>query len=779
MRELYDLIGKPGVSAAIVKPYKPFIELKEVFTASAQGKKRNPYERNRVQSWAGQERDWPQKSGIVLASMSSTKLKEGRRPLSFYDVTLKTANAFFGDTVPDSEEPEDNGFQISNGKIDMSVLEVWDELSDSEKANSLQIMGVDSAKDLAIMAEDRNVDVDPILREHPVFDDVRNSSDPLIAQAFQQDHAFPGKRMKEVMKACGGPVRFLARLEQAKADFRAQGMAISDDVTLGVSVVLRPLVADTNLPLPPEGIIAYAQEEGARFRPITKRDIADEEAGVDFDADSFEIPSSFVINGVDKTIAELREDETNPYFHTECPLAVALRTAMRVMGAPKLKKPKNYMYVDKPDALLANISQIGELEPTHGMRSAKIAGYKRAPIFGKIESLASVERFAYAADGYIIGDKPDPRDFKDPLDRLTVKLERALMHDSLTALMPHGGFIATGRPLMIHQRAAREEFSHFGNFHNTGAVAHQHGDIVTTFHSPTSLEDSFATGRWDPQTYKANDKNAIPDFNMLTAEGLAEILGIKDPDYEMGFRWSGLGTASAKIPVGLEDTERVAYLAAKSGMTCFSGGGTREGMERLFAGVFQAYQEGYDDFTKVGIRVPVVSRAEGSDTPYFQKKMLAPSHGAFGEKYYRILDDKIHMLELPNMAERQHAVYVMSQASAYFMGGIGTSYEFHADALGNAYVERGRQGMFFNTEKRPIFVMNSQIGLNGSKYGYYDRYMSRFDAQEMEIMQARVFEHPDQLFDAMAKYARGLGYDIPDPDKSVVYMPNPLEISRG
>lgn len=772
MKQLYNLVGKPGVSGAVIKPYKPFIDLKDVFTASAEGKKRNPYEKNRIQGWKGKNKPWPEKSGLVLASMSTTKLKEGRRPLAFSDITFKTANAFFGDTVPDSEEPEVNGFQISNGKIDMSVAEVWAELSDSEKENSLQIMGVKSERDIAVMAEDRNVDLDPVIRDHKIFDYLRKSDDPLVAEAFDEDHAFPGKRMKEVMKAAGGPVRFLHMVEIAKAGLREDGIEVSDDVTLGASIVIRPLVKDTNLPLPPEGIIAYAQEEGARFRPISKRDLADEAAGVDFDVDHFEIPSSLVIKGLDKTIAELREDEDSVYFQTESPLAVALRTVMRSIGAPKLKTPKNYRFIDKPDAKLADISQIGELEPAASMKTKKLAGYKRADISGRINTLADVERFAYAAEGYVIGDKPDPRDFTDPLDRLTVKLERALMHDSLTALMPHGGFIATGRPLLVHQRAAREEFSHFGNFHNSGAVAHQHGDVVTTYHSKTSLEDALASGRWDPQTFKPNPAQT-PNFKMLSQQELCDILGIKDLDAELGFRWAGLGTASAKISKGLDDTERVAYLAARAGMACFSGGGTREGMERFFAGSMQAYGEGYDRFTKVGIRVPVVSRAEGSDTPYFQGKGLAPSTGEFGDKYYRILDDRIHMLELQHMAERQHAVYVLAQESSYFMGGIGTSYEFHADALSNAYIERGREGMFFNDDKRPIFVMNSQIQDAGKTYGYYDRYMSRFDAQELEIMQCKVFDNPDMLFEAKANYARSLGYDVPDHNRTFVFVQNP------
>ncbi|MAE51088.1 MAG: hypothetical protein CMH27_04700 [Micavibrio sp.] len=772
MKKLYNLIGQPGVSGAIVKPYKPFIELKDVFTAAVKGRKTNPYEKNRIQGWDGQEKAWPEKAGFVLASMSTTKLKEGRRPLAFFDVTLKTANAFFGDTVPDSEEPEVNGFQISHGKIGMSVLDVWDELSESEKENSLQIMGTNSPKDIAVIAEDRNVDIDPIIREHPIFDDIRNSQDILVAEAFDKNHAFPGKRMKEVMKASGGAVSFLRRVEIAKEDLRKAGKTVSDQVTLGVSVVIKPLVADTNLPLPPEGIISYAQEEGAVFRAVTERDIADEKAGVDFDVDHFEIPYHMVLQGIDKTIAELREDEDNEYFQTGCALAVASSTAMRAMGAKKLNKPKSYHLIDLPEAKLADISQIGEMEPKPYLKSKKLAGYKRGNAFGKIHTLADVERFAYAAEGYVIGDKPDPRDFKDPLDRLTVKLERALMHDSLTALMPHGGFIATGRPLIVHQRAAREEFSHFGNFHNTGAVAHQHGDLVTLYHSDNSLEDVLAAGRWDPQTYKKNPAKA-PDFKMLTQQELCDILGVKDIDAELGFRWAGLGTASAKIPKGLDDTERVAYLAARAGMTCFSGGGTREGMERFFAGSMQAYGEGFDRFTKVGIRVPVVSRAEGSDTPYFMQKNLAPSHGEFGDKYYRILDDRIHMLELAHMAERQHAVYVLAQESSYFMGGIGTSYEFHADALSNAYIERGREGMFLNNDKRPMFVMNSQISDGGKTYGYFDRYMSRFDAEELEIMKCQVFTDPDKLFEAKANYARSLGYDVADPNKTVVFIQNP------
>ena len=107
------------------------------------------------------------------------------------------------------------------------------------------------------------------------------------------------------------------------------------------------------------------------------------------------------------------------------------------------------------------------------------------------------------------------------------------------------------------------------------------------------------------------------------------------------------------------------------------------------------------------------------------------------------------------------------------MGGIGTSYEFHADALSNAYIERGREGMFFNDDKRPIFVMNSQIQDAGKTYGYYDRYMSRFDAQELEIMQCKVFENPDMLFEAKANYARSLGYDVPDHNRTFVFVQNP------
>lgn len=772
MKRLYNLVGEPGVSGTIIRPYKKFIALPDIFNFQAKGED-SPYAVNNVTKWTALKKGWPDRPvGFVLSSMSATKYKEGRRPLARFDVTFKTANAFFGDTVPDSEEPEANGFQICNGKIDMSVIEVWDELSESEKENSLHIMGVESEKDIAVVAEDRNVDLDPVIRDSALFDFVRNSSDPLVAEAFQDDHAFPGKRMKEVMKACGGPVRFLSLVERAKTDLRAQGVEVSDSVTLGVSVVIKPLVKNTNLPLPAAGILAYAQEEGARFRTITEKDLADEMAGVDFDADHFEIPSHMVMKGGEKTVAELREDEDNEYFQIHCPLAVALRTAMRAMDAPTLKTPKSYRLKNLDGAKLADISQIGELAEDLSTLSHDIVGYKRAQIDGKISSLADVERFAYAAEGYVIGDKPDPEDFDDPLDRLTVKLERALMHDSLTALMPHGGFIATGRPLMVHQRAAREEFSHFGNFHNSGAVAHQHGDIATTFHSETSLDDAMANGRWDMQTFKPNPEE-MPHFNMLTAEQMCEILGIKDADAELGFRWSGLGTASAKIPKGLDDTERVAYLAARAGMTCFSGGGTREGMERFFAGSMQAYGEGYDRFTKVGVRVPVVSRAEGSDTPYFQGKNLSPSTGEFGDKYYRILDDRIHMLELPHMCERQHAVYVLSHASSYFMGGIGTSYEFHADALGNAYIERGRKGMFFNDTKRPIFVMNSQIPDAKGIYGYYDRYMERFTPEEMEIMQTRVFETPEALFEAKAQYARSLGFEVNDPDRTVVFVHAP------
>ncbi len=758
-----------GVRSLIIGPYSPDFKLSDHFKHY----NRDPV--NHVIEWPELRRPWPDESGIVLASGSTTKFKDDRRPLAWFDFGFVSAQRFLDDTLPDSEETETNSVLIAANKITVTVINEWARLNPTYRSEALKTARVSSPELVGVLSEDREVMMDPRIRRHKIFDGLRNHPSPLVRACFAEDHDFFGERTKEVMMAAGGPARLLEMIETASVDLRARGVDICEDVTLGVAMCLRPLVPGV-LPLPEQGIYIYAREYGCRLKPITKEDLERSEKGYDADFDYYEIPSKRVRmnaaqpdeKGKYPTIQNLRII-SDPYHDEESPVAVGLTRLFNLLDAPQRKEPKIFALTDKPGATLLYSGQISQFK-TENPHEPDVPGYERSTYSTEIDNLADLEKAVYHADGIVMG--ADPRDWNDPLERAMRKFEQRLLFSYIAALKPHGGFIGTGRPLMIEKKLYSEQFKYFSDFHDQGSVAGLTSDVVSWYEDFTHLQDKFNRGRWDMDSYKPNPE-IIPEMKLVDEAELLKLMGLKHRD-ELGFCWAGLASASTHIESGLRDPYDFSRMAARVGMTCFSGGGARSGMGEIIRAHIDSYNAGDTDFRKIGIRVPVVSRHEGDIHDFLSSQNLSPVEGTMNDPYFSTLNRRMDFIETQHMAQRQHLIYMMAHAGVYFIHGIGGDYEANSNAYHNLKIRHGGKGIFpgtdLNTKIKPMFVVNSQV-VNGRTYDYFDKYLKFITPQVQEMIGMQVLSTPQDAFRAMAAYARKLGYDVPDSEKTQVFMP--------
>lgn len=754
-----------GVKSLIIGPYSPDFRLSDHFKSYNRGAV------NFIHDWPELSRPWPDVSGLVLGSGSMPKYYDDRQPLAWYDTHFLRVNTFLGDTVPDSEEIEANSVLIAHNKGTISVLEPFLSLNSTYQREALKVARVKSAAHLAMLMEDREVMLDKRIRDHEIFDPFRTHPSPLVNMCFAEDHEFPGERTKEFMTAVGGPVAWLDMVATATKDLRDRGVDISEDVTLGVALCLRPLAPGV-LPLPEQGIYIYVREYGCRFRPVTDEDRALAKQGHEFDVDHFEIPSSYLNEPGKPTIEALRHIRNADYHSHHSPVAIGLREFFRLVGAPRLETPKTYGLVDKPGRKLLFSSQISAFHDTAAKE--KVPGYKPSPFFKTISSLARIEETAYHSEGIVI--EADPRDWKDPRDRLMRKIEQRLLLGFYAVMKPLGGFIGAGRPVMVDENLYTKNFSYLSDFHNQGSISYLTSDVLSRYRDEVHLQQQLREGRWDPETYRRNPKKA-PSISLMREKELCKLLGVKSRE-ELGFCWAGLASASSRIESGLRDTYEYSRMAARAGMTCFTGGGTRSGMRELIKAHVDAYRDGDRNFRKIGIRVPVVSRHEGDLDDFLRSENLSLNKDVIYESHFSTLGGHLDFIETQFMAQRQHLIYLLARAAVYFIHGSGGDYEAMSNAYHNLRIEKRGKGIFLGTdlnkEVKPMFVINSKVN-NGKPHGYFDHYLSFFTPEEREMISQRVFDTPEEGFKAMAAYARSLGYDVPDSDKTRVFMPGSLD----
>jgi hypothetical protein len=741
--------------------------------------------------------------GIVMvqASGSKDKLLDARRALADYDAYVISAKDFLGQTLPDDDERADNQYQIVKDKIKTTVRDVWDSFTPEQKEQAmdrlkkvltlrvqdefsgealevkLQQISRLSPQHIVVSAEDRSAELDTTLRDHPIvssiWDDLRNSSDPLVREAFKQDHPWTGKRFKEVMSAAGGAVSFLERDTKARKILREAGIQFEEKHTMRVVSCYQTLEPGLIDGLDPEnGLTIEAEEAGFCYRPLTDQDLEDAKKGKEFGFEHYEVPPTPEAQGLDsdgrpKTLDTLRENPDSEYLNKEYVASAVLREFARVAGVTQLEQRRKYELVNIPSARVIGNDNIGEwLEdlnvPEHARR------HKQSAFRSRIESLATLEQTFYHGEALVIRDPnkwPVPDGVDPELFRLTKNLEARLLFSYWAMLKPHGSAQVSGRPILVEKSFADRELGYYSAYSNLKTISHPSKEIWGTFDG--DAPDAGAAEidrkmRWDPDCFKANPENPadIPDFKLITEKALLDAVGVED----LGFVTAMIGTASSKIVEGNRDAYIGSLLSAQAGFTDMTGGGPRQAMGCFYDGHIDSWRDGKFVGLIIGFRTFVVSFTEGNMHIYMRDKDLRADPGTDPTSdHFTMCGGKVHVFEMPHMCQRQHAILGAARVTRKFPGGVGTENEDETARLHNVYVHVRGHGMFpgfdNNHEQKHVHWVNTRI-VNGQTYGYLDRAMQDVTEFDIRICNISVFDGPQDEFAACAELAQSMGFTV-------------------
>ncbi|MBG78695.1 MAG: hypothetical protein CL570_06670 [Alphaproteobacteria bacterium] len=691
----------------------------------------------------GLTKKWPalkranhhQVTHILHASGSTVKVNELRQALQHNDVKIKLIGSALGYTVEDSKETQDNGAEITQDKILISIENEMATLKPSEIEEVQASLDVKNFETTIGISDDRSVLLDPTLRQSSVWDDIRDSEVSEVKEAFQDYHDFPGKRMKEVMKACGGAINFADRLQAAHAELNAKGIETNRDVSFGVWVFAKPLEKDVTA-LPNAGAYFYQQMNGAEFIPVTDEDRLAASKGKTFDVDHFVVAAQHIglvdKNGLPYTLANLRSDKTN-FYAEDHPIAQIMHKITDLLQVPMLDDPQNWdpARIANPKATAAgghkaHISKTKKLKkgPEQGRKSTL---YHLTPE-KKINTIKNIERAYLKSDALIVPAQDYSHMRK--IDALSLKLTRRLIVDGHLALFHAGSYVASGCPLVIAQDALNEH-KHHASFYNSGASATHLMDVVKTYDgTAASLARTLKSAIWDPEAYKPHEKRKKLKYDFMTEDELCNTIGISDIS-ELGTTVAVLGGATTELPSAMKQTEDMAYEAAKQGITLLHGGGSRGVMGAIMKGAIRAYNEGYRDFKQIAIRTPIVSAAEGSMAQFLEKNDLDVTKGDINSDYYSFMDNHIHVIEKPAFGVRQDAILRFAQGAIVMPGGHGTAYEDDHINKHNVEVKRRGYGVFKGDDVANTRLIDKHI-INVD--GYFDDYIETLTPEEQSLI---------------------------------------------
>lgn len=711
---------------------------------------------------------------IRLATGGYHKLEEWKRTTRFHSPHLYLANALMA--LNDSPEVEDNSVNISYEKLNITLRDEEKLMSEQEKKEVDRITKVGPETVVLDVAEDRFMTVDNRLKDWKGFDAYREM--PLIREAFEGPD-FPGHRIKELMDAMGGPFEFLKVLKQAHEELPKQDPVkyadLKQEYKSGISVAIRARDPE-KCPALAKGIVITAMENQVVQHFPSEEDLAELMSSGRYanagGLDAFEYPS-----GQKQSTAELRHDLKNPYYDREFFLAKAWKTFMDYFEVPGLAVPRELNpKVIVPNApILTNRKTDRKKLPKSPVRPTMVTLPKR------IKSLGDLESAAASTHGLLVQSPKPMRERKDmspeqrALKRLAKKVELLLRFTDATTQKglynPH----YAGEPILVQESLKPLIEPMVMDLHNRKAISAKPAHIFEWIRrvNAANLEQKL---QWDRDTYIPHDEQpSLPDYTLCTKEDIADMMGVLTLDERYNFAM--IGSASMGLPVAKITTHDVAYEAAKHGMTVFHGGGTRFHtiMGCMVSGCMHAYQDGYEDFNSVGIRVPIASRREGSLRHLFNEQvvqdlMLKFTAGNADSDYARF-GKNFHFKTFNTLAQRQHPILGAGNSLVVEPGGFGTMYEMFTVALNNLYIKRDNlkgvqaEGIFpgFDVSIRPIFMDNAKI--NGGEERYYDFMRKMFTAEEREMMGVKmVYGGSDEIMSEIDshKKSRFMPPDGPD-----------------
>ncbi|MBI1301747.1 MAG: hypothetical protein GC137_08840 [Alphaproteobacteria bacterium] len=766
-------------SRVVIGPYQPGIDLSALFSTRAKG--REMLETSMrvdvagissavflTRRWAELQNPWRRGDGILLATHNDLKTSENDRPLRFHDVEVENTKIFVAG--PDSEEEEVNAIEISRGKVHKTILEPLKDISPRELRAALSSYGTDSLQRIIGMGEDREMVLDPVLKLASVWDDVRQSSDELVRECFENGAAFPGKRVNELQNAVGGAVNLMEMIIEAEKEMRARGYDVSDKHHSYVSCYLKYLEYHPSQPLPEEGIFITALERDRRFLPLTEEFYARERAGEQIELNDFDVPAGYwgQKDSRDRpiTIEGLRADPNSRYFDINFPSARAMKALAHVLKIPKRETPRERVYIDMPGATMASNLNLGEFGKTGEALGGSIGPYQRFPRNQRIESHADLENVFAQADATVIEPWPKkaPRGVDQSIYTLIRKLEARWMIAQRTTVKPLNHPSAAGRPIEIHRDIEQHEMAPYHNDVKFKTVTARADKTFATYEDEGGMLADLQNGGWEQRYLKPNP-DKIPAYDLMDLETFLDYTNAPRCMFREGF----LGSASSRIVSGNQDANHYAYETAKTNTVMISGGGSRQIMGQFYEGPAQAFVEGKMRAICVGVRTPIASIKEGPPIALMRKYGLEMQYGSFDNKFSLFGDGRFPTFMFEHLGERQHVICGSPHLLTTFIGGAGTSYEYYAAMYHNLMVEYRGYGIFpglNEDEKIRLHFVNSPVKNGSDKiYKFYDMLKKSFTSEELEIMDVHFFDVEEDAFDVKCDFAQGLGFDLFPSDR--------------
>lgn len=771
------------MSRVVIGPYRAGISLKELFSSSVQtgsvGDGSVPDNSTQFQSvdieamqdsvfltkdWASRKNHWDwENTKLILVTENEMKEHENGIPLKDSVLQLFSKKRFvYG---PDSLEEEDTSIEIARMKAIVGLLNPVKDSSPKEVAAAVKDIGAKNTRHVLYMAEDRELILPDILKESKVWNDFRDL--PLIESSFKQGEAWPGIRINELVNACGGAVNFLLLLEESKAEMRSKGHEISDFSKDYVSYYIRFLEYDPGQPIPEEGIFISASEKNRKFRGVTQKDIdLEKKHGAQLELDDFDIASSYQglydADGSEITISKLRADRGSQYFENQFYAARAMRAFSNVMGIPKTGTPRMHKLEDLRSAKLISNLNLGEFAGLESVGN-KIGRYQRLAKTARILSHEDIENAFLDADGSVVESWPKaaPKGVNQELYTLERKLIARMMISNRATLKPLGDESAVGRPILIHKPIFDEEMEPYKNAAKFKTVTARSEHVYRVYSDIESFSSIMEEGQWDKQAMRK-----LPEkkpYKLFDSEQLHYMLG----GGELGFVEAFIGSASTHLKSGNDDAHFYSQESAKKSILGIDGGASRYIMGKFQQGRLDSYKESYKDFLSLGVRVPLVSRKEGSVKPLLRENNMRVEYGDFDADYMSFGGGKFHFYTTEFIGERQHLILGPAHVVSAFIGGSGTEYEYEPTMYHNLMVDMRGFGIFpgfENDQKKRIHFINSKVKDGGNKeVGYYDRLKESFTPRELEILNVHFYDTPEEALIARDAYAKELGFDLDVP----------------
>lgn len=674
-------------------------------------------------------KSWPDRTHFIAATGNDTKRDDAGIVISSY-MDMVYPDALIQDTNPESDEGFSTPYEIVYHKGRDGIIHTYNNLALDVRQERLEKAGIESDKRVIVWTNDVTFLLDPRIGQHPVWNDIKqNSRDHLVQQAFTYPQGFPGLRMKELTLVLG-EAEVLRRIKLASQD-----LGIEDISTVVTTMWFGPLVPDSDLPLPENGIIVQATELNARRYQ-------------EHDYSSFYVGKYDQVDIVlkyGKTVEELRTEQS-AYITHESPTALGLRDFISAYKIPEQGDQKLAHSFSGPVKLVSNL-KLSAVPAILGADARIIAGYERSGYGGDLSDLTKVERSVYHGHGTVIENPLENIPYSGHISHedmvLLRKIEALLFFSHIFSLNQFDAFHGSGRPLAVEEKFYNAFFKPWlKKFFALNMVADPKRHVIV-YKDEEDLRNKIALRGYDLRKFKYNNYDDRAAYALLDENRLKAAFGLQPKD-NFGFVIGLYGSASTKNHLAIDDAYCFAMSLASDndGLAFSSGGGTEGVMGAAMSALINAREAGWNNFRKFATRARIVSNREGTESEFHRRFNIEPG------------DPNFFVREVQHLAPRQHDVMSICSVDAMLPGGSGTIDENATRLLHNLRVHLFGEGLFKghsnNTNSIPSLFINTPMKEHDYGTGYFNPFVELFTKAERDKLNMHVFSGPNRILEARA-----------------------------